>query len=147
MTTEVYLLNKEQLVHYQKDIDDCFDANPVLWSRRFGSKDDIWQRVFEDYIQIWAVCDSDSIHGVFMTEVIDGPVRILRVFWGFGHSILEPRTRAGINFVWKAFAEKMKCTEIEITGRRGWEKILRADGYEFVCVTLRLPISKEMKGH
>lgn len=145
--TGVYLLTQEQLAHYQRDIDDCLDAEPILWSRRFESKDALWQRAFDDYIQIWAVCDSDLIQAVFMSEVVHGPLKVLRVFWAHGHTLSKPRVVTGVTFVLKAFALRHDCKEIEIVGRRGWERALRAEGYEFACTTLRLPVSKDMKGH
>lgn len=147
MTTEVYLLTHKQLAHYREDINGCLDAEPILWSRRFGSKEELWQRAFDDYIQIWAVCDSDLIQAVFMSEVVQGPLKILRVFWGYGHTLSKPRVLVGVNFVVKAFALRQDCEEIEVVGRRGWERALRAEGYEFACTTLRLPISKDTKGH
>lgn len=40
----------------------------------------------------------------------------------------------------EAFARLNGCTEARIEGRKGWEKTLKPDGYEFVSVIIRKPL-------
>lgn len=141
---EVYMLGKEQLEHYRRQIDECLDADPVLWNRRFNDKEDIWHNVFTDYVQMWAVCDADCIHCVFMTEIVSRPRRILRLFWAYGQGLVKSFPL--VDMVVDRFATGMECEEIEIEGRRGWEKVIKANGGEFMCATYRRPV-RLVKGH
>lgn len=141
---EVYMLNKEQLAFYQGKIDECLDADPDIWNLRFGSKEEIWQNVFSDYIQMWAVCDADCIHCVFMTEIISSPKRVLRLFWAYGKGLVS--SFPFVDLIVDRFAGGMGCEDIEIVGRRGWEKVIKANGGEFLCATYRRPV-RLIKGH
>jgi hypothetical protein len=141
---EVYMLSKEQLSHYQGKIDECLDAEPELWSRKFSSKEELWHNVYTDYIQMWAVCDVDCIHCVFMTEIVATPKRLLRLFWAYGEGLVK--SFPIVDLIVDRFAGGMECEEIEIVGRRGWERVIRAHGGEFLCATYRRPV-RLIKGH
>lgn len=144
MKAEIYMLGKDQLEHYKRQIDICLNEAPELWNLRFRSKEDIWHNVYSDYIQMWAVCDADCIHCVFMTEIATAPKRILRIFWAYGSGLVESFPL--VDMVVDRFAGGMDCEEIEITGRPGWEKIIKANGGKYVCSTFRRPV-RLVKGH
>lgn len=143
-STEVYLLSKPQLDHYRDKIDACLDAEPELWNRRFASKEDVWHNVLTDYVQMWAICDANCIYCVLMTEIVSHPKRYLRLFWAYGERLVE--SFPCVDLVIERFAHGMECEELVIEGRRGWEKVIKASGGEFVCSTYRRPV-RLTKGH
>jgi len=143
-SVEVYMLDKKQLEHYQGKINKCLDDSPETWALRFRDKEEIWHNVYTDYVQMWAVCDADCIHCVFMTEIVSHPKRVLRLFWAYGNGLVKSFPL--VDMVVDRFATGMECEAIEITGRRGWEKVIKANGGEFMCSTYRRPV-RLVKGH
>jgi hypothetical protein len=141
---EVYMLDKAQLEHYQARINECLDAEPELWNMRFRDKEDVWHNVYTDYVQMWAVCDADCIHCVFMTEIASHPKRVLRLFWAYGNGLVKSFPL--VDMVVDRFASGMECEDIEIVGRPGWERIVKANGGRFVCSVYRRPV-RLVKGH
>lgn len=144
MQTEVYMLDKSQLEHYRDRIDAVLDSDPSLWNRRFTDKEELWHNVYCDYVQMWAVCDADCIHCVFMTEVMSHPRRVLRIFWAWGENLVAEFPM--VDLVVDRFAGLVDCEEIQIEGRRGWEKVIKANGGEFMYATYRRPV-RFVKGH
>ncbi len=141
---EVYLLNMMQIGHYQRQIDACLDDDVDLWKRQFKDKMELWDKVYSGFIQMWAVCDGDCIHAVFMTEITSKPDAVLRIFWAYGTRLLEVIPE--VDDIVNAFAREMGCVEIEITGRKGWEKVFRASGAKHVFSVFRRPV-RHVKGH
>jgi hypothetical protein len=141
---ETYLLDKSQIEHYREKIDECLDADPEMWNLRFEDKEELWSLVFTDFIQLWAVCDSQAIHAVFMTEMMTRPRPILRVFWAYGRDFVKVVPM--MDEVVDRFAARIGCEEVEIVGRKGWEKVFRDLGMKHVYSAFRRPV-RHKRGH
>lgn len=93
----------------------------------------------DNSMQLWVIVEGDAIVGAVTTEVIDYPrKRALRVVTvgGEGWSNWGPELSQAMD----QFAEKVKASEIEACGRRGWERKLPALGYAPVYVTYCKPV-------
>lgn len=98
-------------------------------------KDDIYKMISSGEWVLWlcVVPDSNLVTTVVVTSFIHYPKKTnLRIIllagddedWSFGIQIIED------------FARANQCHDIEILGRKGWERTLRDRGYEFQNVTL-----------
>jgi|TARA_R110000796_G_scaffold2884_1_gene11147 hypothetical protein len=96
---------------------------------------DIYQFVMDGTWMLW-VCqipDTKEITSVLVTEFIHYPqVCNLRVVflsgddedWAYGIKVFED------------FARINDCSEVEILGRKGWERVLRDQGFKLNHITL-----------
>ena len=96
---------------------------------------DIYQFVMDGTWMLW-VCqipDTKEITSVLVTEFIHYPqVTNLRVVflsgddedWAYGIKVFED------------FARINDCSEVEILGRKGWERVLRDQGFKLNHITL-----------
>lgn len=74
-----------------------------------------------------------------MTEIASRPIRVLRIFWAYGERLLEAFPL--VDLVLERFAHGMQCEEIEVSyARKGWDKVIRASGGEFLGATYRRPV-------
>jgi hypothetical protein len=137
---ECYLLNAEQFRFYWPQIEECLDADPLLWNTVY-TKEAIVSGVLEQRLQMWAVCDIDSIHVVFMTHMVLNPAgRVLEVVWMFGRGAMD--ALYVIDAVLDSFAASQGCDTIKVTGRRGWDRVLRPLGVEYISSSWMRPVRK-----
>lgn len=97
--------------------------------------DDMYSFVTDGSWILW-VCqipDTDEITSVIITEFIEYPqVTNLRVIflsgddedWAYGMSVFED------------FARINQCHDVEVLGRKGWERVLKSRGFKLNHITL-----------
>lgn len=96
--------------------------------------DNIYDKIVDGEWHLWVAVDSDdSIYSVAVTTFIHYPlVTNLRIVFLAG----EFEKWAEIIRIFEQFALINDCHEVEIKGRKGWERVLRDRGYELKSVTL-----------
>lgn len=101
--------------------------------------DNIYDKIVDGEWHLWvAVNSDDSIYSVAVTTFIHYPlVTNLRIVFLAG----EFEKWAEIIRIFEQFALINDCHEVEIKGRKGWERVLRDRGYELKSVTLRKRIN------
>jgi hypothetical protein len=96
---------------------------------------DIYDFVIDGVWMLWAcqVPETSEITSVVVTEFINYPqVTNLRVIflsgddedWAYGMSVFED------------FARINKCHDVEVLGRKGWERVLKDRGFKLNHITL-----------
>ena len=134
----VYLLGEREFRHYWPQIETCLDANPELWAFSF-TKEGLCRKILEGAVQAWVVQTDDIIHVVLMTqmfELVEG--KVLQVFWAWGHDLAH--SLPCLDLVLNRFARTFGCTQIDIQGRKGVERLLRPLGFEFAYTTVSRPV-------
>jgi hypothetical protein len=143
MTTRGYLRGKLLPVFNTEAIDQCWSNIEGLLERIVDEKvglQDIYKLISTGEWVLWLcqVPDTEEITSVVITTFIAYPrVKNLRIIflsgddedWSYGIEVFED------------FARINKCHDVEILGRKGWERTLRDRGYEFQNVTLRKRIA------
>lgn len=138
------MLNPEQIQYYWPKIQDALDAEPELWQHSF-TKDSLLARSLAGKIQVWAVSSDDLIHLCFMTQVYTMPANnFLQIFWMYGEGLKS--TLPMIDVIMDKFAIANNCQMIEVVGRKGFERILKPFGAEFMCSTYSRPV-RLVRGH
>lgn len=140
----IFLLETPQILFYQGNMKAALESDPALWSRRFQDVDEIWGLAFSGALQIWAVCDDSCLNSIFMTEIVNKPRNVLRVIMAFGQKYMSAID--DIDAVITAFAKEMGCDEIEIVGRKGWERVFKARGVKHIASTFLIPVHHR-RGH
>lgn len=124
-----YLLDEAQIRHYWPKLEECLDAEPELWAKAL-SKEDIFKRSLHGAIQMWAVCNQDTIHIAFMTQVIESKVeRILQVWWMFGRDL--EASLPCLDMVLNDYMNTIEADKLEVVGRKGFEKMLKPWGFRY----------------
>ena len=97
--------------------------------------EDIYQFVSEGRWMLWVceVPDTFVLTTVIITEFIEYPqVTNLRIIFLSGD---DEDWAYGIH-VFEDFARVNKCHSLEVLGRKGWERVLREQGYKLNYITL-----------
>lgn len=103
------------------------DRVPHIWQDRF-TKEALYEAVIRHRVQVWTAGDRELYRLVVFTQLVDFPAgRSLEVFLTFGNSFVEllPALEATLT----KFSIDMKCTRVDIVGRKGFEKFLRPFGF------------------
>jgi hypothetical protein len=95
----------------------------------------------QDY-QLWVAFDNEGkFYGAVVTSFTEYPgKRVLSMHFCGGdelHLWKEPMLD-----LLKRWARDTQCDAIESTGRKGWEKIFKNDGYKVQWVTYELPVGE-----
>lgn len=102
------------------------------------SLEDMYNKVVEGEWHLWVATDQDEIYAVAITAFIYYPRSTnLRMIFVSGDGENWPVALK----VFEHFALVNDCHEVEILGRKGWERVLRDRGYELKSVTLRKRIN------
>lgn len=144
---EIFLLSTAQFEHYWPNIEGLLDLNPSLWET-FNTKESIYDKVCEGQYQVWVVCDGEAgpITTVFFTEILQFERgRDLHLFWSYGVEAL--RAPECVEAAVETFARHHDCEALMLTGRRGWERVLKPLGWQFEAVVLRKPIDLAERRH
>lgn len=119
-------------------VDEMWPQIEVLLDRVADEKvstEDIYRFVAEGRWMLWVgeVPDTFVLTAVIITEFIEYPqVTNLRIIflsgddedWAYGIQVFED------------FARVNKCHSLEVLGRKGWERVLRDQGYKLNFITL-----------
>lgn len=127
---EVSLMTPDVIDHYWPGVEELLDADPELWNKAY-TKADILERIRDTRIQVWAVFNGRVIRLIFFTQRYVSPngVATLQIFWMFGNGVRDMLKL--LDDVIDSFAAKLQCSRLEVTGRKGWERVLAPLGAEF----------------
>lgn len=103
------------------------------------TSDDIYDSVVENDYQMWVAMDDGEFKGLVVTNVINYPKRKLLAMQFCGGVDLKLWKTPMLELLQK-FGSEMGCDGIESTGRPGWAKVFKNDGYEARWVIYELPI-------
>jgi hypothetical protein len=101
--------------------------------------DDIYDSVTEHNYQMWVAMEDSEFKGLVITNVVTYPKRKLLAMQFCGGVDLKLWKAPMLELLQK-FGSAMGCDGIESTGRPGWAKVFKNDGYEARWVIYELPI-------
>lgn len=99
-------------------------------------KEDIYRLCLDGTWMLWVnrIPETDKLISLAVTEFIEYPqLTNLRVVFLSGD---DGDWLSGIS-IFEKFARVNKCSEVEIHGRKGWERVLKNGGYDLSHITLR----------
>src|SRR3990167_9394856 len=136
---EVFLLNREQFSHYWPDIEEGLDLNHDLW-KTWTTKERLVEDILKGGTQIWVASRKDGpIILVLATRVYDTPLgRVLQVPLAFGSGLIE--MFPCLDLALDRFGASIGCYRLEVMGRKGFERLCKASGAEFMCSIMTRPI-------
>ena len=107
------------------------------------TSDDIYDCIAEHDYQMWVAFDADQndFKGLVVTNIAIYPKRKLLAMQFCGGRDLEQWKEPMLKLL-KHFARDTGCDGIESTGRVGWAKIFKNDGYQQIWMTYELPIGE-----
>ena len=131
--SEIELIPPSRVDHYWPEMKKQLDRIPHTWTRM--TKESIYERIQDEVLQVWGVGE-EVIELVVMTQfVLYDTGRVLQVVHAFGSRLdfWLPKLDA----MFERVAQKSGCGEIEIIGRKGWERKLESLGFEFESIVLK----------
>ena len=102
----------------------------------------IYDLVKDGEYQLWVAYDEGVFKGAVVTNVVVYPQRKLLGMQFCGGEELDAWKPQMLALL-KRFARDSGCEAIESTGRPGWAKVFKNDGYKATWVTYELPIEQE----
>ncbi len=127
-------------------IDTCWDKVEKFAAKAtkytFGryTSDDIYDCVKEHDYQMWVAYEpSGEFKGVVITNVVNYPKRKLLAMQFCGGEDLKLWKEPMLELL-KKFGRASGCDGIESTGRPGWAKVFKEDGYKATWGTYELPL-------
>lgn len=142
MTKDIPSGNLSQVIS-TRAIDNHWSVISTYLTRLVDEKctlEDMYTNVVEGYWHLWVATDYDTneIYAVAITAFVDYPqCTNLRMIFVSGDGENWPIALK----VFEHFALVNGCHDVEIKGRKGWERVLRDRGYELKSVTLRKRIN------
>ena len=136
---KVAYLTPEMFDHYWPELSQVLDQEPELWNKYY-SKQNIWDRVHNKEIQVWVVFNGQLIRLVFFTQRYVAPngIATLQIFWMYGTGLKEAMYM--LDGVVDKFASTLDCTRLEVTGRKGFERLLAPLGAEYQYSVFSRPV-------
>ena len=89
----------------------------------------IYDLVKEGDYQLWVAIDGQDFKGAVVTNIITYPQRKLLGLQFCGGEELDTWKEPMLNLL-KQFAKDVGCEGLESTGRPGWAKVFKNDGYK-----------------
>lgn len=138
---EIAILTNEQFEHYWPQIQEGLDSRPDLW-QKWTTKEGFVHDTLSGKLQVWVASPEASapITLLFATRLCEtwaGRVLQVPIAFGEGAVRMMPCLEGAVD----RMAKFSGCTRIEVTGRRGWERVLKPEfGWEFMGVTLTRPV-------
>lgn len=88
---------------------------------------------------LWAAYEDNLVYGAVVTEVVDYPLkRVLMMHFTGGVDL--PKWKDPMLSLLRSWAKENECDCIESTGRPGWAKVFKNNGYKAICTTYELPL-------
>lgn len=109
-----------------KYLDAIFKLYPY---NLYKSKQQLLQNIIDKKIVVWAIIRDSELKGLMLTYISSDIVLNGSVIMD-PHSMIEEDLEE-MDAVVTEHAKKNNCKIIEISGRRGWEKLIKKYGYEF----------------
>ncbi len=132
----------------QEYVDTCWDkiegfiAKAAKYTYGRYTVGNIYDLVKENDYQLWVAYDEGVFKGAVVTNVIVYPQRKLLGMQFCGGEELDTWKPQMLALL-RRFARDSGCEAIESTGRPGWAKVFKNDGYKATWVTYELPIEQE----
>lgn len=127
----------EEFQVFWPGIEDMLDKLPHTW--RHWTKEWIYSSALSNVIQVWGIGPLPRAVFIFFTQINIYPsMRVLCVTWGAGH--FDKKMLPLMHATLVNYAKLNDCSEISVTGRRGWEPLLRVVGMKREQVTWTLPV-------
>lgn len=135
----VSYLTPELFDHYWPELSKVLDLEPELWNKVF-TKQNIYDRVHNQEIQVWVVFNGQVIRLVFFTQRYVAPngVATLQIFWMYGTGLKEVMYL--LEDVVDRFAVALDCQRLEVTGRKGFERLLAPFKPEYQYTVFSRPV-------
>lgn len=133
----VYLLDEDQLALYWPCIDEWLNADDH-W-QYLTTKETLQQQLLDKTMQAWVAGDTKMLRLVVFTQVRDLPTGKVLCVWyaaGFDVEILVSL----LEEAFQVFARATGCSRIEVSGRKGWERLLAPLNVNFLCSTWWIPV-------
>ncbi len=114
-------------------------VNALETAVQFETIDDIEQKIAEGHYQFWAGKNAAAV-----TEVREYPdARVLSILHAGGDM---PSLVSELLPTLYHFGGELGCSLVMILGRKGWERVLRPEGYEHGATVLvkKLPVASRM---
>lgn len=130
-------INPENIELAWKDIVNFIEEGVKYCDGKY-TVEDIFKLILKHQIILWVVYNDGEgkAIGCVLTQVIDYPkVRALSVFLLAGHSFKQ------IMLVYDdliQYAKSIGCAKLELSGRPGWEKLLKPLNFEKTHIVMRL---------
>jgi len=111
-----------QLERCRPWLEDSLGDSMLTW-------DDVRARVFQARAQFWP-----GKNAALITEIITyDKTKAIQVITAGGDMVELKKLATGA----EAYGRMMQCEYAVVEGRKGWERALKDDGYEFYAVTVR----------
>lgn len=140
---EVYAVPANKIVADWDDIELFLKRGSEHWEEYY-TLEWIFESLVSGKMMVWWLADDGGRFMLGLTEILDYPVRsVLRILWIGGSNLrysLPALTYADI------IAVRLKCSRIEVIGRKGFRKVLGSFGYEQKAV-LYVKDLDDMKEH
>lgn len=135
----VAFLSPAMFDHYWPEIEHLLDIEPELWNKVF-TKDNLHDRVHSREVQVWVVFNGQVIRLVFFTQryVTPNGVATLQIFWMYGTGLKEVIHL--LDETIDRFAAVANCQRLEVTGRKGFERLLAPLGAEYQYSVFSRPV-------
>jgi hypothetical protein len=104
------------------------------------TSDDIYDSIVEHDYQMWVAMEGSEFKGLVITNIVNYPKRKLLAMQFCGGVDLKLWKEPMLALL-KRFGSEMGCDGIESTGRPGWAKVFKNDGYKATWVTYELPFA------
>jgi len=101
--------------------------------------EDLYLALYKYDHHLWIAFDENEIKGAVVTHILVYPRKKFLCMAFCGGKELDTWKDEMIVML-KNFAIDMKCDGLEATGRKGWAKVLKSQGHEFLWDTFELPL-------
>jgi len=104
--------------------------------------EEIWNEIQKGHQQLWIyVNDESEMIGAWTTRVFETPSKkLVEVFAVGGSNILTRENTREVMSMVEEFGKKNGCSVVQISGRRGWKKVLAPLGYEEKSIVIEKEI-------
>lgn len=131
---KVELLPIDKFVGYWPMIEKQLDFVPHLWTL-WWTKESLYEGVCSERLQCWGIGDETKIFAVMFSSVSIYPANtILQVFLAFGDGLTDAIDE--IEAALERYCMVRGIGVAEVTGRPGWESVLRKKGFGRTSTTM-----------
>ena len=140
--SEVYVafMPPDVLAEQWPSIERELDNVKHIWSDQW-TKEMLFAALDAQAMQLWVAGKEDSYSLVVFTQLAPKPVGlVLEVVLAFGNNFFSalPMLEATL----ERFAQMQDCVRIDVMGREGFERVLKAYGFRKSCVVVSRDVRK-----
>lgn len=132
-------LRGERLDYFWPTITRELDRIAFLW-KPWWTLESIRERIDNEQVQCWAAGDAQTIRLVAFTQLVAYPQQcVAQAFLLFGTEL--DKHLPELLVVFERFGIANGCQSLEVVGRDGWQRRLKAAGFEKAQVVLQKNIA------